>query len=132
MIWILMLLTLPLPGDYSCLADDHPMGKFVVLFPTRRRDDLESLTTPGGRPGVRLGTFADLRRLLGMLLDRDYEWCARLMLSQFGGRAVARAERRAHNMLLAGNYELHDIWIRVAASTRRIQSNVQAAQEIAA
>jgi hypothetical protein len=67
-----------------------------------------------------------------MLLDRDYEWCARLMLSQFGERALARAERRAHNMLLAGNHELHDIWIRVAASTRKIQSNVQAAQEIAA
>jgi hypothetical protein len=62
-----------------------------------------------------------------MLLERGYEWCAQLMLSQFGKRALSRAERRAHDMLLAGNQDLHDIWIRVAASIRKIQSNVQAA-----
>jgi hypothetical protein len=45
MIWILMLLTLPLRGAVPS-GQRSPNGKFAVLFPTRRRDDLESLTTP--------------------------------------------------------------------------------------
>jgi hypothetical protein len=57
------------------------------------------------------------RRLLAiMLLDRDYEWCAQLILSQFGKKALSRVERRAHDVLRAGDDDLHDIWIRVAAS----------------
>jgi hypothetical protein len=62
-----------------------------------------------------------------MLLDRDYYWCARLMLDQYGQRALERAERRARETLEDGNPELSEIWTRVAAAIRQIQSNAQAA-----
>ena len=62
-----------------------------------------------------------------MLLNRDYYWCARLMLDQFGQRALGRAEHRAREMLEDGNPELSEIWTRVAAAIRQIQSGAQAA-----
>jgi hypothetical protein len=62
-----------------------------------------------------------------MLLDRDYYWCARLMLEQFGQRALGRAERRAIEMLADGNPDLSRIWTQVAAVIRQIQSDAQAA-----
>jgi hypothetical protein len=62
-----------------------------------------------------------------MLLDRDYYWCARLMLEQYGQRALGRAERRAQEMLADGNSDTSEIWMRVAAAVRQIQSNAQAA-----
>jgi hypothetical protein len=62
-----------------------------------------------------------------MLLDRDYFWCARLMLDQYGHRALSRAERRAQEMLTDGKPELAAIWMRVAAAIRQIQYNMQVA-----
>jgi hypothetical protein len=62
-----------------------------------------------------------------MLLDRDYYRCACLMLDQFGQRALGRAEHRARKMLEDGNPELSEIWARVAAAIRQIQSGAQAA-----
>jgi hypothetical protein len=62
-----------------------------------------------------------------MLLDRDYYWCARLMLDQYGQRALARTERRAQEMLADGRPDLSEIWMRVAAAIRQVQSNAQAA-----
>jgi hypothetical protein len=62
-----------------------------------------------------------------MLLDRDYHWCAHLMLAQYGHRAIERAERRAHEMLADGNSDLGEIWTTVAAAIRQIESNAQAA-----
>ena len=62
-----------------------------------------------------------------MLLDRDYYWCARLMLDRYGKRALERAERRAQEMLADGNPDLSAIWTRVADAVRQIQSNAEAA-----
>jgi hypothetical protein len=62
-----------------------------------------------------------------MLLDRDYYWCARLMLDQYGKRAMERAERRAQEMLAEGNPDLSEIWTKVAEANRQIQSNARAA-----
>jgi transposase InsO family protein len=62
-----------------------------------------------------------------MLLDRDYRWCAEAMLRKFGASALSRAERRAHNLLEDGNPVGRDIWSRVAATIRKIQTNDQAA-----
>ena len=64
---------------------------------------------------------------MAMLLDRDYYWCARLMLDQNGHRAIERAELRAREMLADGNPDLSEIWTRVAAAIRQIESNEQAA-----
>jgi hypothetical protein len=49
------------------------------------------------------------------------------MLRKFGASALSRAERRAHNLLEDGNPVGRDIWIRVAATIRNIQTNDQAA-----
>jgi hypothetical protein len=63
-----------------------------------------------------------------MLLDRDYHWCAEGMLRKFGSRARGRAERRAWQMLQDGNPGGYDIWTRVTAIIRQIQTNAQAAE----
>jgi hypothetical protein len=62
-----------------------------------------------------------------MLLDRDYYWCARLMLEHYGTHALHRAERRAREMLEAGNPDAGEIWTRVAAAIRQVQSGARAA-----
>jgi hypothetical protein len=62
-----------------------------------------------------------------MLLERDYYWCARLMLEHSGAMALHRAERRAREMLEDGNPDGSEIWTRVAAAIRQIQTNEQAA-----
>ena len=38
-----------------------------------------------------------------MLLDSDYHWRACVMVTQFGAKALRRAEWRAREMLLDGN-----------------------------
>ena len=62
-----------------------------------------------------------------MLLDRDYNWCAETMLRKYDLGALGRAEHRAQEMLQEGNPSGYDIWTRVAATIREIQSNAQAA-----
>ena len=77
---------------------------------------------------ARHGNLGDRPPLFpAMLLDRDYYWCARLMLEHFGAKALHRAERRAREMLEDGNPDGSEIWTRVAAAIRQIQSNAQAA-----
>jgi hypothetical protein len=63
-----------------------------------------------------------------MLLNRDYEWCAETMLYKFGPSALERAERRARELLGDANPGGYDIWTRVAATIRQIQTNVRAAE----
>lgn len=76
-----------------------------------------------------LGTFANAPSFSAtMLLDRDYKWCAETMLYKFGSSAPGRAERRARDMLGDGNPDGHDIWTRVAATIRQVQTNVRAAE----
>jgi hypothetical protein len=55
------------------------------------------------------------------LLNRDYKRCAETMISNFGSRALLRAERRALEMLGDGNHDGSDIWTRVAATIRWIR-----------
>ncbi|HZF33042.1 MAG TPA: hypothetical protein VE914_04520 [Candidatus Angelobacter sp.] len=62
-----------------------------------------------------------------MLLDRDYECCAETMLIKFGVKALVRAEHRARELLLADSRDGHDIWIRVAATIRKMQAATKAA-----
>ena len=63
-----------------------------------------------------------------MLLNRDYEWCAETMLYKFGSSALDRAERRAREMLGDANPDGYDIWTRVAATIRQVQTNIRAAE----
>jgi hypothetical protein len=75
------------------------------------------------------GPFANARSFSTfMLLDRDYKWCAETMLCKFGSSALGRAERRARKMLGDGNPGGYDIWTRVAATIRQVQSNSRAAE----
>jgi len=75
-----------------------------------------------------LGTFAMARSFSStMLLDRDYNWCAETMLRKYGLGALGRAEHRAREMLQDGNPGGYEIWATVAATIRRIQTNVKAA-----
>ena len=75
-----------------------------------------------------LGIFANARSSsTTMLLDRDYNWCAETMLGKYGLWAVGRAEHRAREMLRDGNPGGFDIWTRVSATIRQIQSNAEAA-----
>jgi hypothetical protein len=62
-----------------------------------------------------------------MLLERDYNWCAETMLKKYGSGALGRAEHRAREMLQDGNHGGYDIWTRVAATIRQIQSHASAA-----
>ena len=67
-----------------------------------------------------LGTPASARDVSG-LLDRDYRWCAELMISNFGSDALGRAEGRAWEMLQNHDRGGYDTWIRVAATVRQIR-----------
>ena len=49
------------------------------------------------------------------------------MLEHSGAMALHRAERRAREMLEDGNPDGSEIWTRVAAAIRQIQTNEQAA-----
>ena len=62
-----------------------------------------------------------------MLLERDYNWCAETMLKKYGLGALGRAEHRAREMLQDGNPGGYDIWARVVAMIREVQSSAQAA-----
>ena len=55
------------------------------------------------------------------LLNRDYKRCAETMISNFGSRALVRAERRALEMLGDGTHDGSDIWTRVATIIRQIR-----------
>jgi len=55
------------------------------------------------------------------LLNRDYKRCAETMTTNYGLRALGRAERHALEMLGDGNHDGSDIWTRVAATIRWIQ-----------
>jgi hypothetical protein len=57
-----------------------------------------------------------------MLLDRDYNWCAETMMRKYGLGALSRAEHRAREMLHGGNSGGCDIWTRVAATIRQVQT----------
>jgi hypothetical protein len=75
-----------------------------------------------------LGTFADARSFSAtMLLDRDYNWCAETMFREYGLGALGRAERRARELLQEGNPGGYEIWVKVAATIREIQSTARAA-----
>ena len=55
------------------------------------------------------------------LLNRDYKRCAETMINNHGPDALARAERRARQMLGDHNHDGYDIWTRVAATIRWIR-----------
>jgi hypothetical protein len=55
------------------------------------------------------------------LLNRDYKWCAEMMINNYGQDALFRAERRARQMLRDSNHDGCDIWTRVAATIRWIE-----------
>lgn len=59
--------------------------------------------------------------------ERDYEWCAETMLERYGPMALKRAERRASERLLNRSQDGYEIWAKVAATIRRIQSGAQTA-----
>ena len=63
-----------------------------------------------------------------MLLGRDYAWCAETMLTTFGTDALGRAERRAQELLRDDNPAGYEIWIKVAATIRKTQISIQAAE----
>ena len=66
-----------------------------------------------------LGMPASARDVSG-LLDRDYRWCAELMIRNFGSAAPSRAEERAWEMLQNHDRGGYDTWTRVAATIRQI------------
>ena len=69
------------------------------------------------------GTSAIARSFSGTtLLDRDFNWCAETMMRKYGLGAPSRAEHRAREMLLGGNFGGRDIWARVAATIRQAQT----------
>jgi hypothetical protein len=55
------------------------------------------------------------------LLKRDYKRCAETMITTYGSDALARAERRARQLLGDDNHDGYDIWTRVAATIRWIR-----------
>jgi hypothetical protein len=55
------------------------------------------------------------------LLSRDYKRCAETMITTYGPDVLARAERRARQMLGDDNHDRYDIWTRVAATIRWIR-----------
>ncbi len=89
---------------------------------------MEHVSATAAIGGSLLGTFVSARHFSPtMLLDRDYNWCAETMLKKYGSGALGRAERRAREMLQDGIPGGYEIWATVAATIRRIQTNVKAA-----
>ena len=84
--------------DRGCFEHfNHALPGFAMFHP------FFGVVDRGSAP-PRPGTMAAVLPLSqGYVLDRDYHWCARLMVEQFGPRAVGRAERRALEMLAVGN-----------------------------
>ena len=57
-----------------------------------------------------------------MLTPRDFEWCAKVLIDQFGAAAAGRAEIRARDLQQQGDQEGYAIWQEVAATVRKIQT----------
>lgn len=57
-----------------------------------------------------------------MLTQRDFEWCARILIDRFGAAAAGRAEIRARDLRQQGDQAGCDIWQEVAATVRKMQA----------
>jgi hypothetical protein len=69
-----------------------------------------------------LGTLASTHDFSATaLLNRDYKRCAETMIDNYGPDALARAERRARQLLGDDDHDGYDIWTRVAATIRWIR-----------
>jgi hypothetical protein len=57
-----------------------------------------------------------------MLTQQDFEWCAKVLIDQFGAGAAGRAEIRARDLQQQGDRDGYAVWQEVAATVRRIQA----------
>jgi hypothetical protein len=90
-------------------------------FPTTHKQYMARLGRAAIHESV-LGTLASTHDFSATaLLSRDYKRCAETMITNYGFGALARAERRARQMLGDDNHDGYDIWTRVAATIRWIR-----------